>query len=1032
MRKIILIFCVGLIAANGFAQRNATVKEYNRMFKTYPYSDPDPIPKFELIYPYYRFDGYTDKPSDKDWKVVELENEYIKVMILPEIGGKIWTAIEKSTNKPFIYFNQVVKFRDIAMRGAWTSGGIEANYGIIGHTPNCSTPVDFWNEEKADGSVSCYVGTLDLLTQTYWTMEINLPKDKAYFTTRSFWHNSTSVEQPYYTWMNAGIKAAGNLQFIYPGNNYIGHNGEYADWTINKSNSKDISFYENNNFGQYKSYHVFGRYTDFFGGYWHDEDFGMGRYASHADKPGKKIWIWGLSQQGMIWEKLLTDTDGQYVEVQSGRLFNQTADPSTFTPFKHRGFAPYATDEWIEYWFPVKGTKGFVEANPYGSLNAVAKDGEMTLAFSPLTNFSDEVIVKSGEEVLYRKQFDFKTLEVFSDIFQVEGDEQSLTVRIGDKLEYVFDNTQLDLSRPVETPEDFDWSTSYGLWLQGKEFIRSRNYSSAESKLKEALSKDPNYLPALADLAMIMNNRGLHQEAFDYAHHGLRIDTYDPQANFQYGLASKYLGKMVDAKDGFDIALQSVEYRSAGATELSKIYLIEGRFNKCRHYALMAIDYNASNVSAHELVAISYRLEGDKNNAIAALDKLQNLNPLNHFQRVERFLLDPTEANKAKVISHIRNEMPWETYLHLGINYFQLGLTNEAIAVLGMAPENPEVYYWLAFLKSKTEVEGWREDLSKANGFSPYLVFPFRAESQEVLAWAVSQSENWKPKYYSALLYRHANQLDEAKKLLGACGTSPDFAPFYAARADLMKDATTENDLKRAADLNPQEWRYGKLLVEHYLKDDRGAEALAVARTYSKRLPENYMISMLLAKSLLLNGFFEEASKILANTKILPYEGATESKLLYREAWLMQALDDLKNKKTKQALAKIEKARAWPENLGAGKPYEADIDDRVEDYIEAMCYLSVKNLEKANQKWTSIISFKSASTFSASDLLSADAYRRLEKEEEGRQLLNRWNQSEPTSALAKWSLTAFQGQVGNDPKIDDSNYRLVKAIYANF
>jgi hypothetical protein len=110
-------------------------------------------------------------------------------------------------------------------------------------------------------------------------------------------------------------------------------------------------------------------YTDFFGGYWHDEDFGMGRYSTHDDKAGKKIWIWGLSQQGMIWEKLLTDTDGQYVEVQSGRLFNQSADGSTFTPFKHRGFLPHTTDVWTEYWFPVVKTKGFVAANNFGALN---------------------------------------------------------------------------------------------------------------------------------------------------------------------------------------------------------------------------------------------------------------------------------------------------------------------------------------------------------------------------------------------------------------------------------------------------------------------------------------------------------------------------------------------------------------------------------------------------------------------------------------------------------------------------------------
>ena len=166
MKKISILILALLLSQSSFSQKKvATAREYNKIFKTYPFSDPDPIVKMGSIYPYYRFDGYTNKATDKEWKVVELENEFIKVMILPEIGGKIWGAWEKSTGKPFLYYNQVVKFRDIAMRGAWTSGGIEANYGIIGHTPNCATPVDYLVEKKEDGSVSCYIGTLDLLTQ---------------------------------------------------------------------------------------------------------------------------------------------------------------------------------------------------------------------------------------------------------------------------------------------------------------------------------------------------------------------------------------------------------------------------------------------------------------------------------------------------------------------------------------------------------------------------------------------------------------------------------------------------------------------------------------------------------------------------------------------------------------------------------------------------------------------------------------------------------------------------------------------------
>src|SRR5258706_473234 len=122
----------------------------------------------------------------------------------------------------FLYYNHTIKFRDVAMRGPWTSGGIEANYGIIGHTPNCATPVDYMTLNKKDGSVSCIIGVLDLLTQTKWRLEINLSADKAFFTTRSLWVNVSLLEQPYYTWMNTGIKAKGNLEFIFPGTHHIG------------------------------------------------------------------------------------------------------------------------------------------------------------------------------------------------------------------------------------------------------------------------------------------------------------------------------------------------------------------------------------------------------------------------------------------------------------------------------------------------------------------------------------------------------------------------------------------------------------------------------------------------------------------------------------------------------------------------------------------------------------------------------------------------------------------------------------------
>jgi hypothetical protein len=160
---ILFFILAGMLSVSG---QQATVKEEKMSFKTYPFSDPDPTPLISPIYPYFRFHGYSVEGRPQDWKMVRLENPYVKVLVAPDIGGKVWGAVEKSTGREFIYSNPVVKFREIAMRGPWTSGGIELNFGIIGHAPTTATPVDHLIRENADGSVSCVVGAIDLTTRS--------------------------------------------------------------------------------------------------------------------------------------------------------------------------------------------------------------------------------------------------------------------------------------------------------------------------------------------------------------------------------------------------------------------------------------------------------------------------------------------------------------------------------------------------------------------------------------------------------------------------------------------------------------------------------------------------------------------------------------------------------------------------------------------------------------------------------------------------------------------------------------------------
>ena len=206
VRQIIVLGVILCSVQNAFSQ--ATITETNEKFKTYPYSDPDPVAKITKFYPYYRFDGFTNEPTEQEWKIVTLENEYVKVFVAPEMGGKVLGAIEKSTGEEFIYFNKVVKFRDIAMRGAWTSGGIEFNFGSIGHAPTTASPVNYILRNNKDGSVSCIIGAPEITSRTEWRVEIRLPANASYFETNAIWYNPSELKTSLYNWMTASVDAS--------------------------------------------------------------------------------------------------------------------------------------------------------------------------------------------------------------------------------------------------------------------------------------------------------------------------------------------------------------------------------------------------------------------------------------------------------------------------------------------------------------------------------------------------------------------------------------------------------------------------------------------------------------------------------------------------------------------------------------------------------------------------------------------------------------------------------------------------------
>lgn len=945
---ILFLFCTFSV----MGQYGSTkVKEYKQVFTTYPFSEPNPVPMLTPVYPYFRFDGFTDKSVQKEWKVVELENDYIKVIILPEIGGKIWAATEKSTSRPFLYYNHVVKFRDVAMRGPWTSGGLEANYGIIGHTPNCATPVDYKIDTNDDGSITCTVGTLDLLTRTTWRMEINLPKDKAYFTTHSFWYNGTAIDQPYYHWMNAGLPVKGNLEFLYPGTKYIGHSGEHDDWPVNKENGKKINYYEENNFGGYKSYHVFGAYSDFSGAYYHDYDFGTIRYGLRDGKAGKKLWIWGLSRQGMIWEDLMTDKDGQYFELQSGRLFNQNAEKSVYTPFKQKSFSPYATDTWTEYWYPILGSKGAVEANEFGALNVNYENEWLKIHFSPAQPINDVLTIKKGEQTIYNKTLNLKTLQIFKDSVKTEAPATDWKAVLGNqKLVYSFNEKENEMSRPVDTPADFDWESAQGLYLLGKSEMAQKLFPQAETHLTAALQKENNFYPALVQMSELLYRNMRYADALVYVTRALSIDTHAGDANYFYGLINEAFGKMADAKDGFDLATLSVEYRSAAYTALAKIYLKEKNLDHALYFAEKALDFNRFNISALQYQAIAYRLQNNTLKSNEVLNYIASFDKISHFVNFENYLKNPSEEHKKNFIGLIRNELPQETYIELGIFYYNAGCKAEAEKLFELSPSSAEATIWLSYIQGKMI------DFHKIN---LTLSFPFRSETGKVLEELLKNQNHWKLKYQLALIYANRNRMEESKKLLASCGNEPDFAPFYTMRAAINKDEKTQEniaDLQKALTLDGH-WRYVKLLTEYYISISQPENALPVVEKYYQKNPSQYVIGLLYAKTLLSNKKYAYADKVLDKLQLIPFEGATEARDIYREVKLMEAMEMMQAKKYAKALSFIQQAKLYPDHLGTGKSYENEIDFRIEDWMSYHCNSQMHKPKEANEALQRIIDY---------------------------------------------------------------------------
>ena len=909
MKKRFLLMIVVAVCTTAGAQ---TVIVKDTVMTTYPFGDPNPIPQVKRnCYPYCNFDEFSTIPVQQTWTMVVLENPYLRVKIFPEIGGKVWSVFDKTAGKEMFYDNNVVKFRDIAMRGPWTSGGIEFNYGVIGHAPSCAHPVDWKTEVKADGSVSCYVGVFEMTSHSRWCVEINLPKDAVWLRTTSTWYNLTGYYQPYYSWTNSGVTSANDLVLVYPGSHAIGHEGENLSYPLD-GRGRDISRYVNQEGLPAISYHVVGTRKPFFGAYYEKSDWGMLHYAMRDEKLGRKYFAWSRDDDGLIWIDLLTDCGIQYVEMQGGRLYNQNMERSSLeSSFRQLLFAPFGTDEWTEYWLPYSGIGVADEV----SLDAVTdvQNGEKGthVGIYPLQAARGTLTILDSEgEVLYSTKHNLRPAQAIK--IKIEGIPGKVLME--DKVLW---RGEKDISeRPLNRNSKFDDSTASAWLLMARDYMGFRRYDKAEQALDKALEQDSAYVDALTLKAHLLLLRLHCREAWDFACQALTIDQYNPDAGYVAGMAAVALGKDEEALDCFEVA--AIPYstlRSSCHTELARLHSRLGNSRLAAEYARKALISNAHNITALMLL---YKQTGEGMEQILALD------PLSHFADAEKMLVGALSTEEfAKTF---KEEIPWEEYLELAIFYHSIRLDREAVSILAALPcQNALTALWMAWLRDDTNA------IEAAEQQTLDFVFPFRSESVAPLEWALAHGGHWQSRYLLALLKDYHGDGNAARALVTADDAT--YAPYYVYRYQVFSGDIS--DVRKAIEIDPEAWRYRRILAMALIGSGKADEAIEMLQAFLPTCPNNVQIGDALVDAYVAAGRYEEAEALLSSLVILPFEGMRGSHDKYRDIKLHLAASAIDSGDYRKASRLIKEAQQWPRNLGVGKPSERFIDHDVEDQLIA-------------------------------------------------------------------------------------------------
>ncbi|NRF37345.1 DUF5107 domain-containing protein [Pedobacter foliorum] len=915
------------------------------------------------VYPNPVVEKILDEKTDKEYVGLFLENDYIKMMILPELGGRIQMAYDKIKERHFIYYNQVIKPALVGLTGPWISGGIEFNWPQH-HRPTTFNAIDYKIEENSDGSKTVWVNEVEQMFHTKGMAGFTLHPDKAYIEIKAKLLNRSALPQTFLWWANPAVKVNDYYQSVFPPDvNAVFDHGKRdvstfpvargTYYKVDYSPGTDISMYKN--IPVPTSYMAINSDYDFVGGYEHDSKGGLLHVANHHVSPGKKQWTWGHSDFGVAWDRNLTDEDGPYIELMTGMFTDNQPDFTWLMPNEEKSFT--------QYFMPYRELGVIKNASKDILLSISKKDNIVELKIQ-VTSVQRDLAIKLsyGNKSFFEAVATITPLEVYIREIEVDNsfNENELLLIINNAkghelLRYEPSKNKVneipEPAKPAMAPDEITSNEQLFLTGQHLEQYRHATYSPVPY-YEKALEREPGDIRNNNALGLWYLRRGQFEKSEPYFRKAIETsiernpNPYDCEAYYNLGLCLKFQDKLEEAYKVFYKSTWNKAYKDSAYFSVAQIDMIKENYELSLDHINQSIDNNANNSKAYVIKSAAHRklnqadlsirttdlaLEKDAFNLGALFEKVCVYRLLNDGQNEESYLKELLTLARA-------NE---QNFIEYSIDYAEAGLFKEAIDLLSYvikgAETNPLVYYYLGYFNFRlAENEQAIHNFKTAAAADSYLCFPNRLQEIKVLRTAIDLNpEDSKAPYYLGNLFYDKRQYQEAIAYWEASvqldGNFPT-ALRNLGIAYFNKQNNEEQALacfEKAFELDPQDDRLCMELHQLYKRLNKSPQERLSFLDKNKEVAlqrDDVYLDLVSIYNFL--GENEQALRLLMQHKFHPWEGGEgKASGQYVCSLIELAKEKIQQDSYKEAIVLLKEAQTYPHNLGEGKLYGAQEND---------------------------------------------------------------------------------------------------------